>query len=100
MGAGIEQRLIRIALHGLRGPITVKGKPYQLEMPPMGVFEDEQIATVLTYVRREWGHAATPVASATRDQSAGGHRQARRTVDGSRIAEGSLISGQLLNVEM
>ena len=31
----------------------------------MGVFEDEQIATVLTYVRREWGHAATPVASAT-----------------------------------
>jgi mono/diheme cytochrome c family protein len=58
---GSEQRLIRIALHGARGPMTVKGKVYELDMPPMGILQDDQIAALLTYVRREWGHAASPV---------------------------------------
>ena len=31
-------------------------------MPPVGqVFIDDQIAAVLTYVRREWGQPGTPV---------------------------------------
>jgi mono/diheme cytochrome c family protein len=31
-------------------------------MPPIGAaITDEQIASVLTYIRREWGHEATPV---------------------------------------
>jgi hypothetical protein len=31
-------------------------------MPPVGSkLSDEEIASVLTYVRREWGQAATPV---------------------------------------
>ena len=31
-------------------------------MPPIGnVLNDAQIAAVLTYIRREWGNAATPV---------------------------------------
>jgi hypothetical protein len=31
-------------------------------MPPVGqVFSDEQIADVLTYVRREWGQEGSPV---------------------------------------
>jgi hypothetical protein len=31
-------------------------------MPPVGsTLRDEQIANVLTYVRREWGQAAAPV---------------------------------------
>ena len=34
MGAGIEQRLIRIALHGLRGPITVKASPTNSKCRP------------------------------------------------------------------
>jgi mono/diheme cytochrome c family protein len=59
--AGPEQRLVRITLHGLRGPITVKGKPYQLDMPSLQVFDDDQIASVLTYVRREWGHTLPPI---------------------------------------
>jgi mono/diheme cytochrome c family protein/glucose/arabinose dehydrogenase len=58
---GSPERLTRIALQGLRGPITVKGKKYELEMPPVGVLEDEQIAGALTYIRREWGHTASPV---------------------------------------
>ena len=62
---GSEQKLIRIALHGLRGPLTVKGKLYELDMPPLAVLEDEQIASLLTYVRREWGHTASPVETAT-----------------------------------
>ncbi|PYI88975.1 MAG: dehydrogenase [Verrucomicrobia bacterium] len=59
--AGPEDRLVRIALQGLRGPLTVKGKPYQLDMPSLAVFDDDQIAAVLTYVRREWGHTFPPI---------------------------------------
>ncbi|MGV3773286.1 MAG: PVC-type heme-binding CxxCH protein [Verrucomicrobiales bacterium] len=58
---GSPERLVRITLHGVRGPISVKGKTYNLEMPPVGVLEDQQIAEVLTYIRREWGHTASPI---------------------------------------
>ena len=58
---GSEERLIRISLQGLRGPIKVSGKTYQQEMPALAILEDEQIAAVLTYIRREWGNAAAPV---------------------------------------
>lgn len=58
-----ENRLIRILLHGLRGPIKVKGQAFELDMPALGVLEDEQIATVLTYIRNEWGHSYPPVSS-------------------------------------
>ena len=45
---------IRILLHGKEGAIGL--------MPPVGqVFSDEQIADVLTYVRREWGQEGAPV---------------------------------------
>ena len=34
-------------------------------MPPLGSsMNDEQVAAVITYLRRAWGHAATPVAAA------------------------------------
>jgi mono/diheme cytochrome c family protein len=34
-------------------------------MPPIGsTIEDEQIASVLTYVRREWGQTGDPVSAA------------------------------------
>lgn len=58
---GPEKRLARIILQGLRGPVTVNGKEYKLEMPPLAVLEDPQIAAVMTYVRREWNHTASPV---------------------------------------
>ncbi|MEW6158346.1 MAG: c-type cytochrome [Verrucomicrobiota bacterium] len=58
---GSEQRLARIILHGVRGPITVLGRTYDLDMPAFGVFDDEQIAALLTYLRREWEHTASPV---------------------------------------
>ncbi len=62
---GSEQRIVRITLHGARGPMVVKGKPFELEMPSLAVLDDEQIASLLTYVRREWGHTADPVEPAT-----------------------------------
>ncbi len=72
--SGSSARLIRIVLHGLRGPIKVKGESYELEMPALGVLDDEQIASALTYVRREWGHNFEPVDSAmvkkVRDETA------------------------------
>jgi mono/diheme cytochrome c family protein len=56
---------VRIVLQGVRGPIQVKGQTYEADMPSLGVLDDEQIANVLTYVRREWGHDFPPVSVAT-----------------------------------
>jgi len=69
-----EARVIRLVLHGLRGPIKVKGQPFEMDMPALGVLDDEQIATVLTYIRNEWGHAypsvSTNAVKRVRDQTA------------------------------
>jgi mono/diheme cytochrome c family protein/glucose/arabinose dehydrogenase len=47
----------RILLNGKEGPVGL--------MPPVGsVLSDDQIAGVLTYIRREWGQTGTPVDSA------------------------------------
>ncbi len=51
----------RIVLHGLGGPIKVGNRTWDLSMPPMGMLSDEDIAGVLTYVRREWEHNGSPV---------------------------------------
>jgi mono/diheme cytochrome c family protein len=59
---GSEERIIRIVLHGLKGPITVSGNQYDNVMAPLGaVLKDEQIANVLSYIRSEWGNAAPEV---------------------------------------
>lgn len=54
-------RLGRIAINGVRGPIKVGDRRFGLEMPALGVLDDEQLAAIFTYVRREWGHTASPV---------------------------------------
>jgi mono/diheme cytochrome c family protein len=59
---GTHTRLIRIVLNGLRGPVSVNGSPFDLEMPAMEqIFDDDMIASLLTYIRREWDHNADPV---------------------------------------
>jgi len=60
---GPQERLARIILHGVHGPLHVKGRVYELEMPGLATFNDEQIASVLTYIRREWEHTGAPVKS-------------------------------------
>lgn len=58
---GSEARLGRIVLHGVRGPIRVGDKTYELDMPGLGTMDDESLASILTYVRREWGHDGSPI---------------------------------------
>jgi|HubBroStandDraft_6_1064221.scaffolds.fasta_scaffold462016_2 mono/diheme cytochrome c family protein len=56
-------RIIRIVLNGLGGPITVSGGQYgEGTMPAFkDAFTDDQIAAVLSYVRQEWGNKGGPV---------------------------------------
>lgn len=59
---GGEERAIRIVLHGLNGPITVKGVDFNNVMAPLGgALKDDQIANALSYVRASWGNAAPEV---------------------------------------
>jgi mono/diheme cytochrome c family protein len=58
---GEPERIVKVVMHGLRGPIKVKGVSYSYDMPAAGFLTDEQIAGVLTYIRREWDHEASPV---------------------------------------
>jgi mono/diheme cytochrome c family protein len=62
---GSEERLARIVLHGMTGKVTVAKRTYDLVMPPLEALTDAQIAGVLTYIRREWGHEAVPVDATT-----------------------------------
>ena len=63
---GSDEPLVRIVINGLQG---------ELLMPAMGTLEDQQLADILSYVRRSWGHDAGPIAAETvrrvRAQSAG-----------------------------
>lgn len=58
---GPPENLIRIQLRGLQGPIKVKGVEYSLMMPPQAYQSDEQIASVLSYVRNSFGNKASAI---------------------------------------
>ena len=58
---GPAENLIRIQLRGLTGEITVKGKKYKSMMPPNVAMTDAEIASVLTYVRSNFGNKAGAV---------------------------------------
>ena len=71
---GREDLLARIVLNGLKG---------ELLMPPMGTLDDQQLAAILTYIRRAWGHEAESVSPETlaRVRAASQGRQAPWTVN-------------------
>ena len=60
---GSPERLIRLTLHGLLGPIEVNGTQYQGLVPMTGFkgLSDDEIAGVLTYVRNSFGNQASPI---------------------------------------
>lgn len=61
---GSEDRLIKLTLKGLLGPIEVLGKEYpgQVPMTPYeGMLNDNEIAAVLTYVRNSFGNQASAI---------------------------------------
>lgn len=81
---GSEDRLIKILLHGLTGPIKVNGKTFtpQAFMPGLGVnptIKDRDLADLATYVRASWTNRAprveektvTKIRKATRSRSPG-----------------------------
>jgi mono/diheme cytochrome c family protein len=59
---GDEHRLARLVLHGLNGPVTVKGSTFNGQMPPWQQLSDAELAAVLSYVRSSWGNSAPAVA--------------------------------------
>jgi mono/diheme cytochrome c family protein len=65
---GNEDRIVRILLHGLSGPVEVHGNTYNGAMPAFGRvtgggynWNEEKISQVLTYIRQEWGNKATAI---------------------------------------
>lgn len=60
---GDQKILIDVVLSGLSGPIEVNGKTFDGVMPPVDYLEDEEIAQILTYIRKEFGDNASPVGS-------------------------------------
>ncbi len=61
---GNPERLIKIVLKGLMGPIEVLGKEYpgQVPMTPYeGMLNDSEVAAVLTYVRNSFGNQASAI---------------------------------------
>ncbi|MCR9278201.1 MAG: c-type cytochrome [Pseudomonadaceae bacterium] len=58
------ERLLRIALHGLSGPIEVAGETWNGVMPGHGAmpdFTNDVAAGLLTYLNRAWGHTGRAV---------------------------------------
>lgn len=85
---------IRIVLHGMQGPITVKGQTFSGIMPQYGTgiaMTDAEVAAVLTYVRQSWGNSASAI---TAEQVAA-ERAATRSASGPVTAEelAPLMSG-------
>lgn len=66
---GSEERLIRIVVYGLTGPLKVKGADFgAVPMPTVGKvagsgfnLSDDKVAAVLTYIRHEWDNKAGPI---------------------------------------
>ena len=52
---GDKEILIKIMLHGLSGPVD--GKDYPSVMPSLGANSDEWVASVVNYIRYEFGNA-------------------------------------------
>ena len=60
-GASIAVRNI---LHGMQGPVTVKGQTYNSMMPPVAGLTDRDIADVVTYVNNSFGNTGAVVTEA------------------------------------
>jgi len=64
LAAADPARPIRIVLHGLQGPLTVRGGTYDSVMPAQGAqLNDAEIAAALSYARGAWGNRAGPVSA-------------------------------------
>ncbi len=65
---GNEERLIKLTLNGLYGPMDVMGIHYEGQVPMLAfrdILKDDEIAAVLTYVRNAFGNKASVVSPET-----------------------------------
>jgi len=59
---GPANRVIRIPLVGVTGPIKIKGQLWNASMPALGTtVSDEDLAQILTYVRLSWGNKGSAI---------------------------------------
>ncbi len=58
---GNKTELIKIILKGYDKPAKINGESYQNVMPPHAWLADQQIADVLTYIRKSWGNKANDI---------------------------------------
>ena len=59
---GDKERLIRVILHGMEEPLEIHGETYTLAMPQHGFLSDQEIAEVLTFIRKSFGNDASGIA--------------------------------------
>ena len=59
---GDKKAVIKVVSKGLHGAISVKGLKYDGQMPAWsGTLTDQDIASVINYIRSSWGNSAPPV---------------------------------------
>lgn len=61
---GDKATLIKIVLNGFKEDVAINGQKYSNNMTPHSDLKDEQIANVLTYVRKSFGNKASAVTAA------------------------------------
>lgn len=82
-------RLSHILVRGIQGTIHVKGAVYNNQMPAWNTLKDEQIASILTYIRQAWGNTAPPI---TKEQVAGARKEAEPHTE-------AYTEGELMKIE-
>lgn len=61
---GDKTRLIKIVLNGFKEDVEINGQKFSNSMTPHSDLKDQQIADVLTYVRKSFGNKASTVTAA------------------------------------
>lgn len=56
--------IANILLHGVTGPLTVKGQSYSGGMPSFARLSDSELAAIASYARGAWSNRAPPVDAA------------------------------------
>jgi mono/diheme cytochrome c family protein len=61
---GDKTALIKIVLNGFKEDVEIEGDTYSNNMTPHADLKDQQIADVLTYVRKSFGNKASAITAA------------------------------------
>ncbi len=59
--SGNKSKLIKLVLNGMTGPLSVNGQTYNQEMPSFKFMSDNDLASVLTYIRSNFSNHASAV---------------------------------------